>query len=269
MWLDICTISLRKHQWRATPYNSQSSEEYFLASTTLEKVSGYLGRYIRGLQFGSIQDYCKIIITPTTAKGGVGCRMIGTVLHQLAARYGGIEHFPMNLYFQADESQFQLRSLITLFYLCTAERRRSIYDNYFFTHIPANRLEKASDYEKRVIEIMHYQFPEHQRLDANDLKIEKVQSTPDGLFLSSAKRELLIIEAKKNKRDFADGTAQIVQYYAQARNHPIFQDLVVKTCLVTADDESTEAYNVWQELMISKKEMKIVVDSSNAKGVAA
>jgi len=33
-----------------------------------------------------------------------------------------------------------------------------------------NRLEKASDYEKRVIEIIHYQFPEHQRLDTNELK---------------------------------------------------------------------------------------------------
>ena len=116
---------------------------------------------------------------------------------------------------------------------------------------------------------MHYQFPEHQRLDKNELKIEKVQSALDGLFLNRAKRELLIIEAKMKKRDFAEGTAQIVQYYAQARNHPIFQDLLVKTCLVTAHDESTEAYNVWQELLISKKEMKIVVDSSNAKGVAA
>ena len=124
-------VELRNHQWRATTYNSQSSEEFFLASTTLENVSGNLGRYIKELQFGSIQDYCKIIITPKTAKDSVGCRMIGTVLHQLAARYGGVEHLPTNLYFQAGESLFHLRSLITLSYPCTAERRRSIYDNYF------------------------------------------------------------------------------------------------------------------------------------------
>ena len=266
MWLDICSLSLKNHQWRASAYTSSLPEEYLLANTTLEDAP--LGRYIRRLQFGLVQDYCKVIITPTAPQSGVGCRIIGTILYQLVARCGVVGHLPTALYFQAGKSQFLPRSLLTLSYLCSAEKRRSIYDNYFYTHISVNRQEKPLDYEKRVIEVMSCQFSEYQRLDANELKLEKVQSKPDGLFLSRVRNELVIIEVKKGKRDFADGTAQIVQYYGQAMNNPEFRDLTIRTCLVTASDESTEAYKIWQELMISPKELKIVVDSSNAMAVA-
>ena len=64
------------------------------------------------------------------------------------------------------------------------------------------------------------------------------------------------------------GLLRFVQYYGQAMNNPEFRDLTIRTCLVTVSDESTEAYKIWHELMISPKELKIVVDSSNAMAVA-
>jgi hypothetical protein len=133
--------------------------------------------------------------------------------------------------------------------------------------IPASDDEKAVDYEKRVVDAMYFQFPGYERLHVSELKVGRIQSKPDGLFLSRAKRELIIIEAKKSKRDLADGAAQIVQYYAQARNHPRFQEMKFRTCLVTASDQCTEGYRLWEQLMTSSNELKILVDRSNAKGV--
>jgi hypothetical protein len=114
---------------------------------------------------------------------------------------------------------------------------------------------------------MYFQFPGSERLNVSELKVGRIQSRPDGLFLNRAKRELIIIEAKKSKRDFADGAAQIVQYYAQARNHTRFREMRLRTCLVSASDQCTEAYRLWEQLMTSSNDLKILVDSSNAKGV--
>jgi len=258
---------LRNDQWRAIRYQPQLSEEHLLINTPLEAVPGYLDRWIKSLEFGFGKDHCRIIVTPKNLSDGVGCRMIGTTLHQLAQRRGDRDQVPRNLFFQAGESHFQLRSLVTLSFLCTADRRRDIYDNFSCHCIPASDNERPSDYEKRVVDAMYFQFPGSERLHVNKLKVGRIQSRPDGLFLSRAKRELIIIEAKKSKRDFADGTAQIVQYYAQARNHPKLREMKLRTCLVTASDQCTEAYRMWEQLMTSPNELKILVDSSNAKRV--
>jgi hypothetical protein len=267
MWLDACSLILKNDQWRAIRYQPQLSEEQLLVNTPLESVSGYLDRWIKSLEFGFGQDHCRIIVTPKKLSAGVGCRMIGTILHQLAKRRRDRDQVPRKLFFQAGESHFTLRGLVTLSFLCTAERREDIYHNFSCHCIPARDNETAPYYEKRVVDAMYLQFPGYERLHANELKVGRIQSMPDGLFLSRAKRELIIIEAKKSKRDFADGTAQIVQYYAQARNHPRFQEMKLRTALVTASDQCTEAYGLWEQLMTSSTELKILVDSSSAKGV--
>jgi len=151
MWIDICSMRLDNHQWRARAYRITPMEERFLSSEMLEDVSGRLGRYIRGLQFNLLQGSCNVCIFPTAPQDGIGCRMIGTILYQLAVKSSGVEHLPTDLYFQAGECPFQLRSLLTLSYLCTAQRRRTIYDNYFHIHTTALPKETASDYEKRVV----------------------------------------------------------------------------------------------------------------------
>jgi hypothetical protein len=105
-------------------------------------------------------------------------------------------------------------------------------------------------------------------MNTGELTLPKVRSKPDGLFLNRLKKELVIVEAKKGKRDFADGTAQTIQYYAQAKNHPEFRNCTVRNCLVTANDEATQGYKAWEELMISAKEFNICIDSLNARWVA-
>src|SRR5260370_769484 len=153
MWLDICTLNLRNNQWRALAYSPPSPQGSLLTSTMLEDVRGDLGRYIRRLEFGLTQDYCKVIITPKVPQDSVGCRMIEAIIYQLVTRCGVVENLPTTFYFGAGKSQFQPRSLLTLSYLCTAERPRSIYDNYFYRYISANDQERAADYKKRVVEV--------------------------------------------------------------------------------------------------------------------
>jgi len=264
MWIASESMRLKYGQWRASFLQTTITEEHY---SICNKVDTNLGRYIKGLQFYRNEDNCIITIIPVKPQDGIGCRMIGTTFYQLVLQYGGVENLPNTLYFQAGNSKFQTRSLLTLAYLCGAETRQNLYERFSYHHIPPKESESANAYESRVINEISSQFSNYERLNTNELKLKKVQSTPDGLLLNWTTRQLVIVEAKKHRRDFADGAAQLVQYYAQARNHDRFKNLEVCCCLITDACETTEAYGIWRELMTSQKDLKIRVKASNTEDI--
>ncbi len=256
MWLDVSSIQLKNNEWIGDTHTPEQDELNLLESIKLRSFpSG--NRYIKDLQFGIKDDYCKVIITP---KQNVGCRIIGTIVEKLASYRGSAERMPTKIYLQAEDGPFQVRSLLTLSVLCNSEMRKLLFEEYSLHHIPSKSGERAANYQTRVVNTIFQKYPGYNRLSENLLYLIDVSSTPDGLFRSDENEDLVIVEAKKRNIDFSDGTAQIVQYYSQAKHHPDFQNLTIKTCLVTSENERTKGYKIWEELMQSTNEIKFFVN---------
>ena len=129
----------------------------------------------------------------------------------------------------------------------------SRYRTIFFPSLPG---EGHGDYEARAVSDLQKAHAGFDRIDAKRLRLPGVQSDPDGLFLRLKSRELIIIEAKKHQRDFADGTAQLVQYYAQAK-HSEFSGFSVQLILVTSKNSQTSGYALWEQWLKSHRDFAV------------
>lgn len=279
MWSDVNTIKLQNKQLSLQTAKLSSDENSTLDGIKLEQVYN-TGWYIKSLKIGVAQNICKVVIEARVNNqgkyGAIGCRIAGVIFYNLILRCGSIEQTPSKIIIQSLGGEFMERSLLTLYYLSSSNTRVDIYQGYNppshkFIYAPAITGEKPKDYEKRIVqEIKTRFFPTHEQLyqailSRDLLKGRGKKPAPDGLLVSRKNRGLVIIEAKMHKPDFEEGTAQLIQYYAFAKNHPRFQNYIIKTCLVTADDEHTNGYKVWNDLMASSKDFHFFVNSSNVR----
>ena len=96
MWLDVKSIQLKNNEWNCDTHTLEQNVSNLLDSIKLRKFPP--SRYIKDLQFGMKDKYCKVVITP---KQNVGCRIIGAIVEKLASYRGSVKMMPTNIYLQA------------------------------------------------------------------------------------------------------------------------------------------------------------------------
>lgn len=95
--------------------------------------------------------------------------------------------------------------------------------------------------------------------DPSNLNLPGSRSKPDGLFELAQTRELIIVEAKGRRPDFAEGAAQLTLYCVQAKHAYRFKDWSMKMHLVTPAIEPTQGYELWRDWMQSEKKLTVYV----------
>jgi hypothetical protein len=65
-----------------------------------------------------------------------------------------------------------------------------------------------------------------------------------------------------HEADWGQGTAQVLQYVGQARNHSRFFRDELSTVLVVTTDEPTASYRRWESLMREKRDFDFYVDAA-------
>jgi hypothetical protein len=204
------------------------------------------------MTIGKASNCC--LVESDVENGGAGCRVVGDIIREIASKYGSVDQLPSEIFLVA-KPKFHTRGLLTLRYLGNPELRSAFYSGYLPMIIPAKDGESASSFESRAVATLATRLAGYDSLLVSDLCIKKVQSKPDGLFLNRHTGLLALVEAKKQAFDFADGTSQLIQYFAQARNHAEFGELTVRSYHIAAEQEQTEGYRIWTELMHSAKDI--------------
>jgi hypothetical protein len=242
-------MRLINDRWRIDPHTPSEGDSKFLDSITLLDAP-HRGRYLEAFKFGFAGQFGKVLLAPRENQG-IGCRVAGLLFSTIA------NHLLMNthtrVYIQTDRP-IPARGLLTLSYLCSSKSREEVYQNCTWECIPCNKGEGFGDYERRVVDLMAKRLAGYERLRSNRLALKGFRTKLDGLFYSREKRELVIVEAKKRKVDFSEGPAQIVLYYAQAKNRPEFRDALIRTHLITSDKDNVKEYSHWKMVMNSKVE---------------
>jgi hypothetical protein len=129
------------------------------------------------------------------------------------------------------------------------EARREILESLSLVHVSARSDERPAAYEDRAVQEVASKYQGYRELSGADPSVKGVsRAQPDGLFLNRQENRLMIVEAKKGRPDFAEGTSQVVQYYAQARANPQFAAVSIASVLIS-ETSPTRGYEAWQSLM--------------------
>jgi hypothetical protein len=251
MWRDISSLQLINDWWHLDPHTPSEQDSEILENISLINAP-HKGRYLETFKFGFAEQLGKVLLIPRKNQG-VGCRVVGLLMSTIAQHL--FENTHTRVYIQTDPP-IPERGLLTLNYLCDPQRRREIYQNSIWEYSPSNTGESPKDYETRVVNIMANRLAGYESLKSSWLTLKKVRSKLDGLFYSREKRELVIVEAKHRKADFSEGAAQLILYYAQAKNRVEFRNLNIRTHLITSQKDNIKEYDQWKRIMNSKVEAK-------------
>lgn len=260
VWRDLSTLQRDGDVWEMSLSHLPSQLENQLASTRM--VIAGSDRYTKRIEVGGAADYCRIVITPKAKYPSIGCRVIAKALNGMALSLNGVDHVPEQVYIQVRGGSFSSRGKLMLKAFADPVIRQDILKGYSLSHVAAQSLEKAGLYEKRAVVVLLSSYKGYQRADTKGLYLPDVKGKPDGFFLRTQSKEAVIVEIKKRRPDFAEGTAQIVQYYAQAKHCSKFKDWNIRLCLVTSKTEPTEGYELWQQWMASDKRLNVFVTDS-------
>ena len=63
---------------------------------------------------------------------------------------------------------------------------------------------------------------------------------------------------KQGKKSFADGTAQLHQYYGKAQTVPDFRGAVIRPLLITSVSTEAADYALWERLMQSERDYRLI-----------
>ena len=236
-------------RWHMDSHTPAEDDSKLLESIPLLDAP-HKGRYLETFKFGFAGQLGKVLLSPRKNQG-VGCRVVGLLFSTVANQL--LKNTHSRVYIQSDQP-VPVRGLLTLSYLCNRQRREEVYQNCTWEYIPCDDGEDAGDYEARVVNIMSSRLTGYEKLRSNKLALNGVRSKLDGLFYNREKRELVIIEVKKRKVDFSEGAAQIVLYYAQAKNSPLFSDAFISSHLITSRRDNAQEHHNWKMIMNSKAE---------------
>lgn len=244
-------MRLINDRWRMRQHTPSEDDSKLLESITLLKAP-HRGRYLETFKLGFAEQFGKVLLTPRKSQG-IGCRVAGLLYSTVANHL--LKNTHSRVYIQTDQP-VPVRGLLTLSYLCNRQRREEVYQNCTWEYIPCDDSEDAGKYEARVVNIMASRLAGYERLKSNKLALKGVRSKLDGLFYSREKRELVIVEAKKRKVDFSEGAAQVILYYAQAKNSPLFRDAFIRAHLITSGNDNIKEYEHWKMIMNTNVEPK-------------
>jgi hypothetical protein len=255
-WRDVSSLHLAAGQWQMNESRPLLQSERALASLSMKNTGKY--RYAQCIEVAGTPDCGQITITRPD-KGAVGCRVVAEALARLACFCGDIDNLPVQLYIRVNEGSFLIRGLLMLRTFCDPEMRQDIRDHYPLSHVAARFFEKAPAYEERAVGELLSRYVGYVAEDPGLLCLTDVKSKPDGFFTNTQSKTGVIAETKMNRPDFSDGTAQIMQYYAQARHRPEFKDWALKLCLVASQTEPTKGYALWERWMKSDRKLNAFV----------
>lgn len=187
---------------------------------------------------------------------------MGAVLDRIVEEVG-VAGLPRSLFIEAPGSLFQVRSLLSLWCLRRARMRHEILQRHTLVRCPQEPGEGCHGaYEKRAVGVVARALHGHEELEPSELRLARVRSLPDGLFHEADERRLVIVEAKMHEADWGQGTAQVLQYVGQARNHSRFFRDELSTVLVVTTDEPTASYRRWESLMRDGRDFDFYVDAA-------
>jgi hypothetical protein len=121
--------------------------------------------------------------------------------------------------------------------LASASHRHAIskaFENLVIARMP---LEKPQGYEERVVNEVTSSFAGSSKVRSSCLLLPKVRSKPDGVIEQRTSCKITLVEAKMLKPNFADGLAQLIQYYGQLFYCAEWKQYKVKLLLVSAVPE--------------------------------
>jgi len=192
-------------------------------------------------------------------KGQIGCRLVASGLLHLCDCVGGVENIPENIIFSSDVYPFAPRAHGAVRMLRNISAREKFMLTFACTTLPHYRNEDWLSYERRAQQEITSRYSEHERLPQHTIQVGGSQGHPDLTLAVEATRTLLLVEIKKGKLSFADGTSQLLQYYAKVLDMPQFNEYSISTLLVTAKPGKNADYDLWQSLMTTGRNYKMAI----------
>jgi hypothetical protein len=265
-WLDVKTFHFENDKWTAIFRDERELAKVVPPATAREHLEK--GKpHCDSIRLQITKTACLATVVSQTPDGH-GCRIVGAILSRLIARVGGSDRLPKYLFLRTTGAHFHPRGLLTASCLCSPDERRDIYANCTLRHIDSLNDDNHKTYQARIMAELRPTFATYQELSPNVLKFTGVQSPPDGLFLNERDGELVVIEIKMREPTFEEGGSQVVQYWAQAKNHPRFRHLKIRTVLVAHEAFGGTDFGEWAHLMKAGPELKVFVDKSAVKCVS-
>jgi hypothetical protein len=192
-------------------------------------------------------------------KGQIGCRLIAIGLSHLCDCVGGVKNIPDNIIFSSEVYPFAPRSRGVLNILRNRITREQFMNTFSSTEVPHHRGEVWQSYERRMQQEIPSRFSKHERLPQHTIQVGGSQGHPDLVLADQATRTLLIVEIKKGKLSFSDGTSQLLQYYSKALDVPQFNEYSINTLLITATAGKTSDYDLWQAVMTMDRDYQMTI----------
>jgi hypothetical protein len=255
-WRELGSIAFVDGCWSMKPI--AMSAELGIALSSLRMIDTGSRRHAASVEIGGDTSFCQIAITQR--RDPIGCRVLAAAIEKMTGHFGGVESVPEKIYIRARTgSAIRQGKLIMLQAFADPATRREIARGFSYLHLPDQPGESHLDYQVRAVNVVRNLYEGCEWEDPSKLNFARMQSQPDGLFKREQSKELIIVEAKQRRPDFEEGTAQIMQYFAQAKHCGRYADWQMRLCLVTSESEATEGYTQWQEWMQSSKQLNVFV----------